>query len=115
MLSALQNRRLNDPNVNGLSAEINLAHEEYTTLHNLWVSQLQQQAKLDWMEQGDACSRLFYNSMKARMKQNQMLMLTTEEGRVLTERGQIVEHVLDFYKSLFGTEREVDAVDNTVF
>lgn len=45
------------------------------------------------------------------MKQNKIHVLKTEDGTVLTKREDIVNHILQFYTSPFGTEKQVEGVE----
>lgn len=42
-------------------------------------------------------------------------MLEHPDGSFITDRKAIVDHVLDFYGDLFGTEKQVVEVDSSVF
>lgn len=59
VLTDLQEKMLNNPSDRGLNAEITNAQDEYITLQGLWASQLQQQAKVDWLEVGMVAAGYF--------------------------------------------------------
>lgn len=110
----LQFQLLLDPSKRELIPVISAAHDDYVEMQRLWNGQLQQQAKMDWLEDGDSCSRLFFNSMRTRMKHNKIHLLIKGDGTVLNTRQEIVGEILQFYKALFGTEKEVMQIDMDV-
>lgn len=80
-------------------------------MYHLLSAQLHQNAKMDWIQDGDKCTRLFYNSVKMRRKRNSMHLLLDSDGNNYASRDTITQHVLDYYGKLFGTTYGVEPVD----
>lgn len=73
---------------------------------------LRQKAKLEWLRLGDGNNKYLQASIKAMRNANNMNILQTEDGTLITQSEEIEEEVLRFYKKLIGTaEAELNGID----
>lgn len=78
---------------------------DYRRIHSLYMSFLQQKAKISWIILGDDNIRLFHQAIRARKLQNNVYNNHDKEG-ILVENVQNVNAAfLEYYKSLLGSNR----------
>lgn len=72
-----------------------------------WVlieeSILKQKSRIQWMKLGDANTTYFHVSMKSRVSINMMRSLQNSQGDMVHTEKEITEEVLQFYRSLLGS------------
>ncbi|XP_010684467.1 uncharacterized protein LOC104899025 [Beta vulgaris subsp. vulgaris] len=82
--------------VKGLLKDLNhWSHVEESILH--------QKSRINWLQKGDANTKLFFTATKARHGQNRIDLIVADDGRMVKDAGAIREEILDFYKKLLGT------------
>ncbi|XP_057249329.1 uncharacterized protein LOC130590789 [Beta vulgaris subsp. vulgaris] len=82
--------------VKGLLNDLNhWSHVEESILH--------QKSRINWLQKGDANTKLFFTATKARHGQNRIELIIADDGRIVKDAGAIREEILDFYKKLLGT------------
>ncbi|KAL3686093.1 hypothetical protein R1sor_004115 [Riccia sorocarpa] len=62
-----------------------------------------------WLREGDAPSHYFFAMMKSKFKREKIESLTTEDGEVITDQGDILKETHKFYQTLFRNEPAGDA------
>lgn len=78
---------------------------DYRRIHSLYMSFLQQKAKISWIILGDDNIRLFHQAIRARKLQNNVYNNHDKEG-ILVENVQNVNVAfLEYYKSLLDSNR----------
>lgn len=75
---------------------------------------LRQSAKIEWMQQGDLNTAYFHASIKQKMAQNTITTICTEDGVFLSHEAQVKEEILQYYKTLLGTEAVVQPVNQQI-
>src|SRR4051812_29258162 len=65
---------------------------------------LKQKANIDWIQLGDGNNAYFYANLKAKNKQTTILSLKNQQGMIVTDYKDLEKEVLQFYRSLIGTE-----------
>ncbi|KAH0728693.1 hypothetical protein KY284_004558 [Solanum tuberosum] len=75
-----------------------------------------QKSRVQWLKLGDANNAYFFPSMKNRKAQNQINILTTEEGTIIQEVNNIRKEVVGFYQKLLGqTNKHMPVAQPEVF
>ena len=59
-----------------------------------------QRSRITWLREGDRNTEFFQAKAKARGRSNRIKLLTTEDGRVLTEQEDLERMACDFYQRL---------------
>ncbi|KAL2235635.1 UNVERIFIED_CONTAM: hypothetical protein Sindi_1295700 [Sesamum indicum] len=72
---------------------------------------LQQRAKMQWMKDGDQCSRVFFRKIAHRRVTRKILQINDENGNIHTELGEIVHEFISYYQNLLGGTRRNVPVD----
>ncbi|KAL2251946.1 UNVERIFIED_CONTAM: hypothetical protein Sindi_2316900 [Sesamum indicum] len=72
---------------------------------------LQQRAKMQWMKDGDQCSRVFFRKIAHRRVTRKILQINDENGNIHTEQGEIVHEFISYYQNLLGGTRRNVPVD----
>ncbi|XP_048491600.1 uncharacterized protein LOC125492902 [Beta vulgaris subsp. vulgaris] len=62
---------------------------------------LQQQAKLKWLKCGDENTKIFYQAIKARRRQNRIHAIHNEQGEWVENHDKVSKAFLEYYKNLF--------------
>lgn len=75
---------------------------------------MHQRAKQDWIQDGDKCTRLFFQSIKLRRKKSGLHLLLGKNGEIFSTRDSIIEHVLSFYGDLLGSTQVVLPINSPV-
>ena len=75
---------------------------------------LQQQAKLIWLKCGDDNTRLFYQAIKARRRQNKIHAIHYETGEWVNSHESVSAAFLDYYKNLFIGKEQQQVVLSTL-
>ncbi|KAL2252874.1 UNVERIFIED_CONTAM: hypothetical protein Sindi_0082100 [Sesamum indicum] len=129
-------RDLNE--VCGISGDIRMATEEFNagileagliplpmqgewfTWHNCIVYakaakleqiMLQQRAKMQWMKDGDQCSRVFFRKIAQRRVMRRILQINDENGFTHTDLGEVAHEFVSYYQNLLGGTRRRLSVD----
>ncbi|KAH0685683.1 hypothetical protein KY290_017200 [Solanum tuberosum] len=61
-----------------------------------------QKSRVQWLKLGDSNTSYFYASMKNRKSQNQITMLTKEDGTIIRDPEEITREAVRFYQNLLG-------------
>ncbi|XP_056686567.1 uncharacterized protein [Spinacia oleracea] len=77
------------------------AAEEYRIAHQVYLSFLQQTAKLQWLEKGDENTKLFHQSIKHRRQQNSIHSIHDMNGNWTDTPDGVKRAFTQFYASLF--------------
>ncbi|XP_057247534.1 uncharacterized protein LOC125492775 [Beta vulgaris subsp. vulgaris] len=60
-------------------------------------------SRIDWLTQGDTSSRLFFTAAKVRKAKNNIILLYSEQGVLLTKPEEIQGELVEFYRNLLGS------------
>ena len=66
-----------------------------------------QRSRITWLREGDRNTEFFQAKAKVRGRSNRIKLLTTEDGRVLTEQEDLERMACDFYQRLFTAQDEL--------
>ncbi|KAL2226608.1 UNVERIFIED_CONTAM: hypothetical protein Sindi_2019500 [Sesamum indicum] len=66
---------------------------------------LQQRAKMQWMKDGDRCSKVFFRKIAQRRVTSRILQINDENGTTHTEQGEVALEFLSYYQNLLGGTR----------
>ncbi|KAL0293078.1 UNVERIFIED_CONTAM: hypothetical protein Sradi_6957400 [Sesamum radiatum] len=66
---------------------------------------LKQRSKLNWLKDGDQCTRLFFRKINARRVRQRIYQINDESGVQLTDFSQIVAEFLSYFQQLLGGNR----------
>ncbi|KAL0293843.1 UNVERIFIED_CONTAM: hypothetical protein Sradi_6917400 [Sesamum radiatum] len=66
------------------------------------ATMLRQRAKMNWVQHGDQCSRLFFSRINLRRARQRVYQITSSAGNIETEPPQIAAEFLSFFQSLLG-------------
>ncbi|KAL2226592.1 UNVERIFIED_CONTAM: hypothetical protein Sindi_2017900 [Sesamum indicum] len=66
---------------------------------------LQQRAKMQWMKDGDQCSKVFFRKIAQRRVTSRILQINDENGTTHTEQGEVALEFLAYYQNLLGGTR----------
>ncbi|KAL2231024.1 UNVERIFIED_CONTAM: Transposon TX1 uncharacterized protein [Sesamum indicum] len=72
---------------------------------------LQQRAKMQWMRDGDQCSRVFFRKIAQRRATRRILQINDEHGTTHTDPGEVVHEFVSYYQNLLGGNRRRTLVD----
>ncbi|KAL2224664.1 UNVERIFIED_CONTAM: hypothetical protein Sindi_3035600 [Sesamum indicum] len=72
---------------------------------------LQQRAKMQWMKDGDQCSRVFFRKIAQRRVRRRILQINDENGFTHTDLGEIAHEFVSYYQNLLGGTRRRLSVD----
>ncbi|KAL2246342.1 UNVERIFIED_CONTAM: hypothetical protein Sindi_2902400 [Sesamum indicum] len=72
---------------------------------------LQQRAKMQWMKDGDQCSRVFFRKIAQRRVMRRILQINDENGYTHTDLGEIAHEFVSYYQNLLGGTRRRLSVD----
>ncbi|KAL2253051.1 UNVERIFIED_CONTAM: hypothetical protein Sindi_0099800 [Sesamum indicum] len=72
---------------------------------------LQQRAKMQWMKDGEQCSRVFFRKIAHRRVTRKILQINDENGNIHTKQGEIVHEFISYYQNLLGGTRRNVPVD----
>ncbi|KAH6815712.1 hypothetical protein C2S51_020532 [Perilla frutescens var. frutescens] len=72
-------------------------------------SHLQQQCRIDWLNDRDRNTKFFHASVKARRAKN-MIVAMSINGELEHDQIRIAEHIVAYYKSLFSKEGDQQSV-----
>ncbi|KAL2230743.1 UNVERIFIED_CONTAM: Transposon TX1 uncharacterized protein [Sesamum indicum] len=72
---------------------------------------LQQRAKMQWMKDGDQCSRVFFRKIAQRRATRRILQINDEHGTTHTDPGEVVHEFVSYYQNLLGGNRRRALVD----
>ncbi|XP_021836221.2 uncharacterized protein [Spinacia oleracea] len=77
------------------------AAEEYRIAHQVYLSFLQQTAKLQWLEKGDENTKLFHQSIKHKRQQNSIHSIHDTNGNWTDTPDGVKRAFTQFYSALF--------------
>ncbi|KAL2224797.1 UNVERIFIED_CONTAM: hypothetical protein Sindi_3095700, partial [Sesamum indicum] len=66
---------------------------------------LQQRAKMQWMKDGDQCSRVFFRKIAQRQVMRRILQINDENGTTHTNQGEVAHEFVSYYQNLLGGTR----------
>ncbi|KAL2252868.1 UNVERIFIED_CONTAM: hypothetical protein Sindi_0081500 [Sesamum indicum] len=72
---------------------------------------LQQRAKMQWMKDGDQCSRVFFRKIAHRRAARRILQINDEHGTTHTDSGKVVHEFVSYYQNLLGGNKRRTLVD----
>ncbi|KAL2225751.1 UNVERIFIED_CONTAM: hypothetical protein Sindi_3050900 [Sesamum indicum] len=72
---------------------------------------LQQRAKMQWMKDGDQCSRVFFRKIVQRRVMRRILQINDENGFTHTDLGEVAHEFVSYYQNLLGGTRIRLSVD----
>ncbi|KAL0285474.1 UNVERIFIED_CONTAM: hypothetical protein Sradi_7173800 [Sesamum radiatum] len=75
------------------------------------ATMLRQRAKMNWVQHGDQCSRLFFSRINLRRARQRVYQITSSAGNIETEPPQIAAEFLSFFQSLLGGMRQRRAIN----
>ncbi|KAL0402145.1 UNVERIFIED_CONTAM: hypothetical protein Slati_4244400 [Sesamum latifolium] len=78
----------------------------YCKAVELEASMLRQRAKMNWVQYGDQCSKLFFSKINTRRAKQRIYQITSSDGAILTEPNQVAAEFLSFFQSLLGGVRQ---------
>ncbi|XP_058726518.1 uncharacterized protein LOC131597876 [Vicia villosa] len=78
--------------------------EEVIKWNHLEEKIIMQRSKIDWLKMGDENSTFFYAYLKTKQKTKSIIMLRKNDGTVITKQKYIEQEILEFYRSLMGTD-----------
>ncbi|KAL2225270.1 UNVERIFIED_CONTAM: hypothetical protein Sindi_3052500 [Sesamum indicum] len=70
-----------------------------------------QRAKMQWMKDGDQCSRVFFRKIAQRRVRRRILQINDENGFTHTDLGEIAHEFVSYYQNLLGGTRRRLSVD----
>ncbi|KAL2251927.1 UNVERIFIED_CONTAM: Retrovirus-related Pol polyprotein from type-1 retrotransposable element R2 [Sesamum indicum] len=73
---------------------------------------LQKRAKMQWMKDGDQCSRVFFRKIAQRRAIRRILQINDEHGTTHTDPGEVVHEFVSYYQNLLGGNRRRTLVDS---
>ncbi|KAL2251939.1 UNVERIFIED_CONTAM: hypothetical protein Sindi_2316200 [Sesamum indicum] len=68
---------------------------------------LQQRAKMQWMKDGDQCSRVFFRKIAQRRVMRRILQINDENGFTHTDLGEVAHEFVNYQNLLGGTRRRL--------
>ncbi|XP_011083377.1 uncharacterized protein LOC105165918 [Sesamum indicum] len=68
-------------------------------------------AKMEWMKDGDQCSRVFFRKIAQRWAARRILQINDEHGITHTEQGAVFNEFVSYYSVLLGGQRRWDVID----
>ncbi|XP_062114713.1 uncharacterized protein LOC133825835 [Humulus lupulus] len=80
------------------------ARQEYKVVYKAYLSFLLQNAKLNWVKEGDTNTAIFHASLRARRARNRIYSITDMEGKWVEKQDQVSHDFLNFYKDLLGSK-----------
>ncbi|KAL2252872.1 UNVERIFIED_CONTAM: hypothetical protein Sindi_0081900 [Sesamum indicum] len=72
---------------------------------------LQQRAKMQWMKDGDQCSRIFFRKIAHRRATRRILQINDEHGTTHMDSGEVVHEFVSYYQNLLGGNKRRTLVD----
>ncbi|XP_011101722.1 uncharacterized protein LOC105179788 [Sesamum indicum] len=72
---------------------------------------LQQRAKIQWMKEGDQCTRIFFRKIAQRRVARSILQINDDYGTSHTEPGEIINEFVHYYQNLLGGNRRQILID----
>ncbi|KAL2253036.1 UNVERIFIED_CONTAM: hypothetical protein Sindi_0098300 [Sesamum indicum] len=72
---------------------------------------LHQRAKMEWMKDGDQCSRVFFRKIAQRRATRRILQINDEHGITHTEQEAVINEFVSYYRILLGGQRRRDMID----
>ncbi|KAL2246368.1 UNVERIFIED_CONTAM: hypothetical protein Sindi_2905000, partial [Sesamum indicum] len=67
--------------------------------------------KIEWMKDGDQCSRVFFRKIAQRRATRRILQINDEHGITHTEQEAVINEFLSYYRILLGGQRRWDMID----
>ncbi|KAL2225433.1 UNVERIFIED_CONTAM: hypothetical protein Sindi_3020400 [Sesamum indicum] len=66
---------------------------------------LQQRAKMQWMNGGDQCSRVFFRKIVQRRSARRIFQITDDQGSTHTDPEEVINEFVTYYQNLLGGDR----------
>uniref|UniRef100_A0A803QH19 Uncharacterized protein n=1 Tax=Cannabis sativa TaxID=3483 RepID=A0A803QH19_CANSA len=80
------------------------ARRKFSEVNKAYCSFLQQKAKVIWLNEGDANTRLFHQSLKQRRSQNRVFSIENKEGERVDNPEDVTKAFISFYEHLLGSK-----------
>ncbi|KAH0685676.1 hypothetical protein KY284_016229 [Solanum tuberosum] len=90
------------PNTQGSIDEEKALRTKLTKWNKIDEDIYKQKSRIQWLKLGDDNNTYFFASIKGRKAQNQINMLTKEDGTVIREVADVTKEAVGFYKKLLG-------------
>ncbi|KAL0289202.1 UNVERIFIED_CONTAM: Retrovirus-related Pol polyprotein from type-2 retrotransposable element R2DM [Sesamum radiatum] len=74
-------------------------------------SMLQQRAKLNWLKDGDQCTKVFFRKINTRRARQHIHQIMDSTGELKSEPSQVVSEFVSYYQTLLGGVRNNRALD----
>ena len=100
-INELQNQEDYDSNA-GVQLDVKGLLNDLRHWSHIEESILQQKSRINWLQQGDANSKLFFTATKARHVHNRIEMIIADDGRIVKDAEAVKDEILAFYKNLLG-------------
>ncbi|KAE8661204.1 hypothetical protein F3Y22_tig00116937pilonHSYRG00119 [Hibiscus syriacus] len=82
---------------------INPTWNELSSLEEVEVMFLKQKAKVQWLKEGDKCTKFFHSIISSKNKIDNIQILINDQGRRLESFDEMAVEVTEFYSGLLGT------------
>ena len=112
-LKSVQDALMMQPNDSLILQEKEALSELKVAKTNLYMM-LQQKSKLSWLRCGDDNSKVFYQALKTRRRQNKVHAIHNKDGVWVNKREEVDAAFVDFYKDLFSEREQKHPVLDTV-
>ncbi|KAL2224109.1 UNVERIFIED_CONTAM: hypothetical protein Sindi_3101400, partial [Sesamum indicum] len=66
---------------------------------------------MQWMKDGDQCSRVFFRKIAQRQVMRRILQINDENGTTYTDQGEVAHEFVSYYQNLLGGTRRRLTVD----
>ncbi|KAK1261720.1 hypothetical protein QJS04_geneDACA011581 [Acorus gramineus] len=63
-----------------------------------------QKARLNWLQEGDSCTKFFYSQFAARKSHNTLRKVVLPDGQELVDPKEVQHYTVDYYQSLLNKE-----------
>ncbi|KAL2944068.1 LINE-1 retrotransposable element ORF2 protein, partial [Bienertia sinuspersici] len=103
-----QNALRQDPGNAELARIEKEAAKDYNKKNKCFSQFLRQKAKIKWIQEGDANTRLFHRSIKAQRLKSNIHAIQDLNGNICNSPGQIANAFSQFYKQLIGSSEMID-------
>ncbi|XP_039071287.1 uncharacterized protein LOC120218420 [Hibiscus syriacus] len=88
--------------ISPIESELNV-QKELITLEEAEHLFLKQKAKVNWIKEGDRCTKFFHSAIANKHKRETIRVLINEQGQKLESFDDLAYEILDFFKGQLGT------------
>uniref|UniRef100_A0A803PYC3 Reverse transcriptase domain-containing protein n=1 Tax=Cannabis sativa TaxID=3483 RepID=A0A803PYC3_CANSA len=82
----------------------NQAAERFIMQEKMYLSFLKQRSKINWLQKGDENTSFFHASLKKRKMENRITSYVDENGNVIDEFPDVVNHFMEHFRGYMGTK-----------